>query len=236
MRTLPLNLNHNLVLNLIGQIKIKIRIMITKRSQVIALVAVIAPLFAEKLAMAADETNTVKGTAGRIDYQSFRVISERNIFSPNRSSRGGDSRNYTRRETDRRRPSSAFGLIGTMSYEKGPFAFFDGTSTDYRKVLQPEDSIAGFKITQIGANYVTLQGNGKEIQLDVGGRMRKAQEGEWTVSANGEAFDLTSESDTTAADGGTESGSTNATSTAAPTGEVSDVLKRLMQKREQDLK
>src|SRR5207247_9650775 len=133
---------------------------------------------------------TVKSVPSRIDYQSFRIVSERNIFNPNRSGRGSDSRNYTRREPDRRgRSSPAFGLIGTMSYEKGPFAFFDGTSSDYRRVLQPEDSIAGFKIAEVAPTYVILQGNGKEVHLEVGGRMTKQQENEWTLSAKGESFE-----------------------------------------------
>jgi len=36
-----------------------------------------------------------------------------------------------------------------LSYEKGLFAFFDGSSPDYRKVLKEEDTIAVFKIAEI---------------------------------------------------------------------------------------
>ena len=105
-----------------------------------------------------------------------------------------------------------------MSYEKGRFAFFDGTSSEYKKVLQADETIAGYKIAEVGANHVTLQGNGKEVHLEVGGRMRKQQEGEWSVE-------------------GEKSDSTNSApaSASAPAGEVSDVLRRLMQKREQEL-
>ena len=32
----------------------------------------------------------------------------------------------------------SFSFVGTMSYAKGTFAFFDGTSPDFRKVLELE--------------------------------------------------------------------------------------------------
>src|SRR6266404_1853175 len=93
-----------------------------------------ACLALSRQAFGAEETNTTSITS-HVDYQSFRIISERNIFNPNRSGRSDRSEYRTRREPDRRGRSTAFGLIGTMSYEKGSFAFFDGTSSEYRKVL-----------------------------------------------------------------------------------------------------
>jgi hypothetical protein len=200
-------------------------------------VGVLLLLFASSQSLMAQETNSASAT-GRVDYQNFRIISERNIFNPNRSGRSDRTDYRTRREPERgrTRSSPAFALIGTMSYEKGQFAFFDGTSVDYRKVLKPDESIEGYKVTEVGGNFVMLQGNGKEIYLEVGGRMRKQQEGDWTVSSGGEAFEsfTAEEGETAPAEGEkTEGASTNAAPAAA--GEVSDILKRLMQKREQEL-
>ncbi len=42
-----------------------------------------------------------------------------------------------------------------MSYAKGNFAFFDGTSPDFRKVLELEGSIADFKVIAITPKSVT---------------------------------------------------------------------------------
>ena len=84
----------------------------------------------------AEETNS----SARLDYLAFRIIAERNIFNQNRS-RGSDS-NGSRYRQDRRVRADAFALRGTMSYEKGRFAFFDGTSSDYRKAVQADDTIA----------------------------------------------------------------------------------------------
>ena len=46
---------------------------------------------------------------------------------------------------------AAFGLTGTLCSEKGAYAFFDGTSSAYRKVLKPEETIAGYKVAEIEA-------------------------------------------------------------------------------------
>jgi hypothetical protein len=176
-------------------------------------------LLATALPICAEETNS----PARFDIQSFRIISERNIFDPNRSSRSrGD-----RRERERERPSrtESFALVGTMSYEKGWFAFFDGTSSDFRKVVQPADSIAGYKVADIAPDYVKLAGNGQEVQLRVGMQMKRQDEGEWVSGERTESFDRTN---TTAS-----AGTTNETSTA--TGPESDILKKLMQQREQEL-
>ena len=64
------------------------------------------------------------------DFDAFRIITDRNIFDPNRRPP----------RVNREAPPPAvdsFTLTGTMSYQKGFFAVFDGTSSDYHKVLEP---------------------------------------------------------------------------------------------------
>jgi hypothetical protein len=80
-------------------------------------------LLAASRPVQAEETNA----PSRSDYTSFRIIAERNIFNPNRSGRAG--RNATRREPEKRKRVESFALVGTLSYEKGQFAFFDGASS-----------------------------------------------------------------------------------------------------------
>ena len=49
-----------------------------------------------------------------------------------------------------RSESEYFTLVGIMDYDaQGPIAFFDGTSSQYQKVLKPADTIAGYKIAAI---------------------------------------------------------------------------------------
>src|SRR5258708_26357979 len=90
------------------------------------------------LAMEAQEANP----PSRRDYSAFRIIAERNIFNPNRSGRSGRS---AARAAEGRVATPSFALVGTMGYEQGRFAFFDGSSSEYRKALEPADSIAGYK-------------------------------------------------------------------------------------------
>jgi len=81
-------------------------------------------------------------------------------------------------------------LVGTLHYEKGSFAFFEGSSAQYRIVLEPSDLIAGYKITDIAPSYVTLEAtNGQAITMRVGMQMKKRDEGEWLLTGPAEASD-----------------------------------------------
>ena len=157
----------------------------------------------------------------RLDYSYFKLIGDRNIFDPNRYPRQGRS---SRRES-RGPEADAFSLVGTMSYEKGTFAFFDGTSSEYRKALQLDDAIAGYKVTEITPNAVKLQTADKRIEMKVGTQMRKETEGGWQLISQAEL--PVSSTQETASDE-PSSGSSSA--------EPNDVLKKLMQQREQELK
>ncbi len=84
----------------------------------------------------------------------------------------------------RSRPNrtESFALVGVMSYDKGPFAFFEGSRSDYQKVLKQDDSIAGFKVAAIEPAAVKLSSPTNEIELHVGMQMRREDEGEWKMS------------------------------------------------------
>jgi hypothetical protein len=183
--------------------------------------AALALVLISRLA-AAEETNahTKAAVASRVDFDSFRLITERNIFNPNRSGR----RDYTRREPDRRTRVESFALVGTMSYEKGRIAFFDGSSSDYRKVIGASDTIAGYTVASVTPEHVTLQStNQPEVKLPVGMQMRRVEDGNWELSER---------SQTTASAGSAASTSDGTSSSSG--GGSDDVLKRLMQRREQD--
>jgi hypothetical protein len=156
---------------------------------------------------------------------SFRIISQRNIFDPNRSPRIRP--NVSRQNTRQGRTVDAFSLVGTMSYEKGKFAFFDGTGPQYKKVLQPGGNIAGYTVKDVTAKNVTLAANGKEFEMKVGTQLRNEGENSWQVSTQ---KDLP-----TNADHNGESAALEAPP-AGSSPQMNDVLKRLMQQREQELK
>lgn len=174
-------------------------------------------------------------SSSRLDYPSFQIISDRNIFNPNRSGRAGRS---TRKEPEKAVKTESFALVGTMSYEKGSFAIFDGSSSEYRTVLKPAETIAGYKITEIAYDHVKLAStatNGVDIELAVGMQMKRQDEEEWRPGARTGSFATSSGPAAPSATSEASSGS-NSSPGSTSGGGASDILKRLMEKREQELK
>jgi len=172
---------------------------------------------------AAEATNGVAVVAStRGDFVAFQIVSERNIFNPHRSKRSGERPPPTRMEPEKRVTMDRFALLGTMSYEKGRFAFFDGSSLEFRKVARPEDLIAGFKITEIAPTCVKLQlTNGTLLELCVGMQMKRSEDADWQLAGRADG-----------SNGSSSSGSSSSSGNSTP--ESDDVLKRLLQRREQD--
>lgn len=164
------------------------------------------------------------------DYSAFKVIPERNIFNPNRSSRGAGT---PKTEPDKAPRIDSFALRGTMIYEKGSFAFFDGSNSDYRKVLTTSNSIAGFTLKDIDSDGVKLEKEGKAIQLAVGQQLKRQNEGDWSV---GEATNSTQSGASSGSSTSSSRSSTSGSETSSSSGSQSDVLKRLLEKREKELK
>lgn len=177
-------------------------------------------LLAASFAMPAQSTNDSSAT----DFSSFQIIVDRNIFNPDRYGRS------TNHHESRAVPT--FTLAGTMSYRKGMFAFFNGTRDEYRKALQPGGTIAGYTVEKIGFDGVQLQSSGRTIDLKVGGAMRQ-EGGAWELRAPGEWGDLS----TSETESGQPSPGASEISTNLPPGiQQNDVLKRLMERRDQELK
>jgi hypothetical protein len=180
------------------------------------------------------------------DYSGFKVIAERNIFNPNRARRAEAGAPSAREADTRRVTTEALALIGTMSYEKGRFAIFDGTSPQYRIMLQPNGTIAGHTIAEVGVDHVGLEKDGKRIELAVGMQMMRHDEGAWAVSdreepwrgsagsngSRGSRESRGSDRGDSSGSGGSDAGGESRPESAA---EESDLLKRLMQQREQEL-
>ncbi len=178
---------------------------------------------------AAAQSNGVPGPA---DYAQFsRFITERNIFDPGRYSHSSSGAVTYRPKVSRSAP--AFTLVGTMHYEKGMFAFFDGNNSDLRKVLYASDSnsIAGYTVAEITLAGVTLESADKKqtVRLKIGDMMRQ-EGGEWRLADSGESFE--SAPDSAAA---TESSSPDAGSAPGSASAPNDILKKLMQQREKEL-
>jgi hypothetical protein len=127
-----------------------------------------------------NSTRTAPGRAESgargLDESAFRIVAERNIFNADRS--GGQVRLASQRPAR----IETFTLVGTMAYAKGVFAFFEGSNSEFTKALKADGVIAGHKLLDIYANGVKLEADGKEIDLPVGGQMRREDEGTWHVA------------------------------------------------------
>jgi hypothetical protein len=171
----------------------------------------------------AQSTNDSSST----DYSDFQVIVQRNIFDPNRYPRTSSYR------PPRERGAPTFSLAGTMSYRKGMYAFFSGTSSEYQKALQQGGTIAGYTVAKIDFEGVQLQNAGKQVHMTVGSAMRQEGDG-WVLSLPGE-WSGTTVTDSASQGSGDTNQSASETSTASlPSGgPTSDVLKRLIEQRQQ---
>lgn len=161
------------------------------------------------------------------DADSFAILTQRNIFDPNRRA----PRKSTERapEPVRQPRVDTFALTGVMSYAKGTFAFFDGSSSMYREAVQAGDKFAGYTIQDITPDLVKLQKDDKSVELKVGEQMQREDAGEWKITSNA-TFTRPSGSKTT-----TTTTSDSASTADSHADEPSDALQRLLQKRKKEM-
>jgi hypothetical protein len=182
-------------------------------------------------------TNDVPEATG---FAAFKIIAERNIFDPNRQQPGVKRSDE---ETPKPVRIDFITLVGSMSYEKGDFAFFDGTQSEYRKSVKLGDSIAGYKLAHVGHDKVTLENDGKNLEMPVGGQLKRLDEGEWKLSDQAESYtSAASASSSTSGRGERKdrnSASEKSSATTSPAKSSSDegpsdALKRLLERRKQE--
>ena len=159
-------------------------------------------------------------------FESFQLLTERNIFNPNRVGRT--------REVPQEKPPRVeeISLVGTMQYDKGPIAFFDSPDASYRKTVRTGESVGDFKVARISAEGVELLREDKPVELKVAQQLRRVEGGEWTVSVP-----ASSRGDSR----GTTSASASQRSNEPPPpveipANASETLKRLMKNRDKQLK
>lgn len=177
-------------------------------------------------------TNAPSRTAATNEIRSLATwVAERNIFDPSRQPRipGAPPRPPSRPRTTE---APTFTLVGVLKAQRGPMAFFDSGTSEYRKALPLNGTIAGYTVTDITSACVRLSiSNQPPVELRVGSRMRQEGESGWQLAEAGNA-QPSSAAGGSSATGTTGSGSTGSSGNAAE----DEILKRLMKKREQESK
>jgi hypothetical protein len=136
--------------------------------------SVSAPRSTSKPAAPLPSPRNDSSVAPSASFDSFRLISDRNIFNPNRTGR--------RDRSEEKAPRlDVISLVGTMDSDRGLRAFFDGSENAYRKALRAGDSIDKFKVKQITANVVDLERDGKTVSMRVGQQLRRPEGGDWDL-------------------------------------------------------
>jgi hypothetical protein len=172
-----------------------------KKAPVVAAVPVVSP--------------TVAG------FEAFRLISDRNIFNPNRIGRS------SRNSDDPPPRVDVISFVGTMDYEKGLFAFFDSPDGAYRKALHEGDTIDKFTVKNITANSVDLVRDPKPFTLRMGQQLRRPIGGDWTLIGE----DVVRQEARAA-----EAAAAASSAPPAIPADASEALRKLMERRQQQLK
>lgn len=130
---------------------------------------------------AAESTNVPT----RLTFDSFRMVSDRNIFNPNRYARSS-GRTASRTSSQPAARVESLSLVGVLAYDKGYYAFFDGTSSGYKQAVQAGGTISQYQVVQVTPEAVTLTTGTNSFKLKVGMQMRREDEGDWFLSEGGD--------------------------------------------------
>jgi hypothetical protein len=150
-------------------------------------------------------------------FEAFRIITEKNIFNPNRVG-------LTRATPEARPPrADEIALVGTVELGGQRVALFDSAEVAWRKNVREGETLGDFTVNRVGPEGVDLVRGEQTLTLRVAQQLRRPEGGEWSVVA-------APDSPRADARGGDSS------SAPAIPADASDVLKRLMRQREKQLK
>jgi len=151
----------------------------------------------------------------------FELVWKRNIFDQSRSPRVGRRED---RPAARKAPVvESFALVGTMSFSGGLVAFFNSDKTALRKSAKEGEMVGDFKVAEISHASVRLVREAEEFALEIGHQIKREDDGPWALSKEVAAIAEPIRPVEKPAESSSGGG-------------VSDLLKRLREKREKEMK
>ena len=166
----------------------------------------------------------------RQGFEAFKLVYSRNIFDPNRLPSSGPAR----ARAPRPKKVEGISLVGTLIYGQAAYAFFKGSDAKYQTALSLSNTVAGLTLIAIQPDGVKLRSTSNSVlELGLDKQLRRDDDGEWQLATSPVSYENTGAS---SGSGGSTS-SRDSISTAGPTsgGSADDIIKRLMQKREQEI-
>jgi hypothetical protein len=185
---------------------------------------IIASLLAASMRAPGQETNTTE----KRDFESFKIIAQRNIFDPTRTGRRAFGSRGPQRRVER------VSLVGTSIDNGDAVAIFTGNGVPERP-FKTGETVKDFKIVQITLDSVRLTGvtNTNMFVMDYDSRrsLRREENGPWQGSS-----DLSDPVPIASGNADDPAPSASASAPPAGGGGESDIIKRLRMKREQEEK
>jgi len=145
-------------------------------------------------------------------FEAFRIITEKNIFNPNRVG-------LTRATTESKPPRiDEIALVGTVEFGGKRVALFESAEVAFRKTVAEGETLGEFTVRRVGSEGVDLVRGDQVLVLRVAQQLRRPEGSDWSVVAAPDAP------------------RPEASSPPTIPADASEVLKRLMRQREKQFK
>lgn len=178
-----------------------------------------------------NEAKKIDSTHDGLRFKDFAPILNNNVFNAQRQD---SARLDAEQERNLQRPIPVdrFALVGTMHNKGLAFAFFTGTEPAFRSVIQVGQNIAGHTVVSIRNKTVTLSKGGHSFELSIGMEMNRQGETEWKLdqNADGSWRNSTASKLELSNEQPKEQEKPNAI-----TGDKADILKQMIERRQQEL-
>jgi hypothetical protein len=165
-------------------------------------------------------------------FDAYRTVRLRNIFDPDRLPMPAVEGPQPVRTVEQARKTSDYvALTGILVSDGKALAFFSGSRPDYDKVLAVDSEIAGAKLKRILPAGIEVDRGGKKISISVGQTV--PFDDSPPGPAPGPAAELNS---TSAAASAVPLESSNSQTSNPMPGNLSEVMRRMMERRKNELK
>jgi hypothetical protein len=170
--------------------------------------------------------NFIWAESGAPPFSRFSIITQRNMFDPER-------RPYRKKKYKEEKPENEIkapekiSLSGVIVYNKKAIAIFQGTSAEYNVELEKGDMIAGFKILGIHTDSIELENEDGRIKIPVGSGLSKTDDENWESVSS---VNLPVSGDVAKKKPGNDVKEKKSENAGA-----SDLLKRLMERRKREM-